>query len=43
MSERAPERDEYEAWQDLQAVLEERDREYWESAQDEDPPQPANP
>jgi hypothetical protein len=31
MSQPAPERDEYEAWQDLQAVLEERDREYWDS------------
>lgn len=27
--EPTPELDEYEAWQDLQAVLEERDREYW--------------
>ena len=33
----APEHDEYESWQDLQAVLEERDREYWEGAGSEGP------
>ena len=31
VSQPAPEPDAYEAWQDLQAVLEERDREYWET------------
>jgi hypothetical protein len=29
MSQPAPEYDDYEAWRDLQDVLEERDREYW--------------
>ena len=29
-------RDEYEAWRDLQDVLEERDREYWAEARDQD-------
>jgi hypothetical protein len=36
----APERDDYEAWRDLQAVLEERDREYW-ADQDPDADAPA--
>ena len=35
MTQPAPERDEYESWQDLQAVLEERDHEYWEGTQSE--------
>jgi hypothetical protein len=32
----SPELDPYEAWLDLQAVLEERDREYWETNGDKD-------
>ncbi|MGY2703340.1 hypothetical protein [Nocardioides sp. HB32] len=29
MTQSAPEFDDYEAWRDLQDVLEERNREYW--------------
>lgn len=36
MTQPAPEHDDYEAWQDLQAVLEERDAEYWAGLDDED-------
>lgn len=36
MSQPAPERDEYEEWQALQDVLEERDREYWAGNPDDD-------
>ena len=34
MTQPAPEFDDYETWQDLQAVLEERDAEYWADEQD---------
>lgn len=33
MSQPLPERDDYEAWRDLQDVLEERDREWWDEAE----------
>ena len=35
VSQTALEPDEYEAWLDLRDVLEERDREYWETNGDE--------
>jgi hypothetical protein len=34
VSQPAPEHDDYEAWRDLQDVLEERDREYWAEESD---------
>lgn len=36
MSQPLPEQDEVEAWRDLQAVLEERDREWWDEVGDPD-------
>ena len=36
MSQPRPEQDDYEAWRDLQAVLEERDREWWAEAEEPD-------
>jgi hypothetical protein len=36
VTQSAPEPDAYEAWLDLQDVLEERDREYWEANSDTD-------
>ena len=35
MSQPAAESDDYEAWRDLQAALEERDREWWADEQDD--------
>lgn len=32
MTQPAPEKDDYEAWRDLQDVLEERDAEWWADA-----------
>jgi hypothetical protein len=34
MTQSAPEYDDYEAWRDLQDVLEERDAEYWTEEDD---------
>ena len=34
MSQPLPEQDAVEAWRDLQAVLEERDREWWDDGGD---------
>lgn len=33
MTQSAPEQDDYEAWRDLQDVLEERDTEWWAGAE----------